>query len=138
MELAERIIGNLRYGIKTKTSQSILSHIINALNGDKIHFFSAWHRRGGWSNLNVVPQAHDAYELMQDQFESKTQVSYTSLDKAKEALDIAVNTQKGSIQAALRGNTYKFTISYILYNAKGAAVYKIDLKIDGENLTIVK
>lgn len=80
----------------------------------------------------------DAYELMQDRFESNTQVSYASLDKAKEALDIAVNTQKGSIQAALQGNTYKFTISYILYNAKGAAVYKIDLKIDGENLTIVK
>ena len=64
MELAGRIIGNLRYSVKTKTSQNILNHIINALNGDKIHFFSAWHRRGGWSNLNVVPQAHDAYELM--------------------------------------------------------------------------
>jgi len=80
----------------------------------------------------------DAYVLMQDRFESNTQVSYASLDKAKEALDIAVNAQKGNLQAALQGNTYKFTISYILYNAKGAAVYKIDLKIDGENLTIVK
>lgn len=38
MELAERIIDNLKYGIKNKTSQSILTHIINALNGDKIHF----------------------------------------------------------------------------------------------------
>ena len=73
MEIAERIIGNLRYGIKTKTSQSILTHIINALNGEKIHFFSAWHRRGGWSNLNVVPQAHDAYELMR-----KTKIKVTT------------------------------------------------------------
>ena len=31
-----------------------------------------------------------------------------------------------------------FFASYILYNSKGSVVYKIDLKIDGENMTIVK
>ena len=46
--------------------------------------------------------------------------------------------QKEAIQTSLAGNTYKFTVSYILYNSKGSVVYKIDLKIDGENMTIVK
>ena len=79
-----------------------------------------------------------AYILMKQQFESSKDVSYTSLERAKEALDIAVNMQKEAIQTSLAGNTYKFTVSYILYNSKGSVVYKIDLKIDGENMTIVK
>lgn len=79
-----------------------------------------------------------AYILMKQQFESSEDVSYTSLERAKEALDIAVNMQKEAIQTSLAGNTYKFTVSYILYNSKGSVVYKIDLKIDGENMTIVK
>ena len=79
-----------------------------------------------------------AYILMKQQFESSKDVSYTSLERAKEALDIAVNMQKDAIQTSLAGNTYKFTVSYILYNSKGSVVYKIGLKIDGENMTIVK
>ena len=30
-----------------------------------------------------------------------------------------------------------FFVSYILYNSKGSVVYKIDLKIDGENMSVV-
>jgi hypothetical protein len=63
---------------------------------------------------------------------------YTSLGDAKDALNKAIDIQKKSIEAELVGNIYKYTISYIISNSDGKSVYKVDLKIDGEKVTIVR
>lgn len=45
---------------------------------------------------------------------------------------------KGSIEEEFKGNTYKFTISYIISDSKGETVYRVSLKVDGEKITIEK
>lgn len=78
------------------------------------------------------------YTAINQNLSSSTFPRYTSLNLAKEALDFAVASQKSSIEAELVGNTYKYTISYIISNTKGETVYQVSLKIDGEKITIEK
>jgi hypothetical protein len=78
------------------------------------------------------------YTAINENISSSTFPHYTSLNAAKEALNFAVNSQKSNIEAELVGNTYKYTISYIISNSKGESVYQVSLKIDGESVTIVR
>lgn len=63
---------------------------------------------------------------------------YTSLGDAKNALNKAVDAYKDSFEREMKGNTYKFTISYIIANSKGETAYKVDVKVDGEKVTVVR
>ena len=67
-----------------------------------------------------------------------TSPNYTSLGKAKDALNKAVDVYKDSFEREMKGNTYKFTISYIIANSKGETAYKVDVKVDGEKVTVVR
>ena len=78
------------------------------------------------------------YTAINKSISSSTFPRYTSLNQAKEGLDFAVASQKKNIEAELVGNTYKYTISYIISNTKGETVYQVSLKIDGESVTIVR
>lgn len=83
-----------------------------------------------------LPEA--IYENINEGISSRSYPNFTSLDKAKESLDYAVNSMKGSIEEEFKGNTYKFTISYIISDSKGETVYRVSLKVDGEKITIEK
>ena len=80
----------------------------------------------------------NAYAEINESLTSSTFPNYTSLGNAKDALNKAVDIMKSSIETELIGNVYKYTISYIITNSKGESVYKVDLKIDGEKVTIVR
>lgn len=83
-----------------------------------------------------LPEA--IYENINEGISSRSYPNFTSLDKAKESLDYAVNSMKSSIEEEFKGNTYKFTISYIISDSKGETVYRVSLKVDGEKITIEK
>ena len=80
----------------------------------------------------------EVYTAINERISSTTFPRYSSLDKAKDALDTAVNTQKGGIEAELVGNPYTYTISYIISNSNGEKVYQVSLRIDRETVTVVK
>jgi len=88
------------------------------------------------TDKGTLPDA--VYESINKSISSSTFPRYTSLNQAKEALDFAVASEKRNIEAELVGNTYKYTISYIISNTKGETVYQVGLKIDGETVTIVR
>lgn len=80
----------------------------------------------------------NVYAEINESLSSSTFPNYTSLGNAKDALNKAVDIMKSSIETELIGNVYKYTISYIITNSKGESVYKVDLKIDGEKVTVVR
>lgn len=80
----------------------------------------------------------NVYAEINESLTSSTFPNYTSLGNAKDALNKAVDIMKSSIETELIGNVYKYTISYIITNSKGESVYKVDLKIDGEKVTVVR
>lgn len=80
----------------------------------------------------------EVYDAINESVTSSSFPRYGSLGDAKDALNKAVDIQKRSIEAVLVGNIYKYTISYIISNSNGESVYKVDLKIDGEKMTVVR
>ena len=64
-------------------------------------------------------------------------MNFTTLNDAKAMLRTYANAFKSQMEADLRasGNTYKFTISYLLKDG-GTTVYKMDIKVDGTTVTI--
>ena len=80
----------------------------------------------------------NVYAEINESLTSSTLPYYTSLGNAKDALNKAVDIMKSSLETELMGNIYKYTISYIITNSKGETVYKVDVKVDGEKVTIVR
>ena len=80
------------------------------------------------------------YQSLKQIFDANPQRGYASLDEAKKNLSAAADNWKTEIEKDLKldGNIYKYTVSYVVYNSKGEKVYKIDLKIDGTTVTVVK